>query len=75
MQNHGSGVDTQKKEFTDSQMTGQLCYSMEMAEEGGRDVLTPPLARSRKRGLWHSLTHFSLSDRDNTLDYASTRAA
>ena len=41
----------------------QLCYSMEMAEEGrekGRDVLAPSpagMAGSRKRGLWHSLTH------------------
>ena len=51
------GDDREVGEFS---MMGQLIYSMEMAEAGRRErcshPLTSPLALSRKRGLWHSLT-------------------
>ena len=73
------GDDTKAGEFS---MMGQLIYSMEMAEAGRRErcshPLTSLLALSRKRGLWHSLTQSlfpSPRQRDNILDYASTRAA
>ena len=74
-----SGDDTEVEEFS---MMRQLIYSMEMAEAGRREgcshPLASPLALSRKRGLWHSLTQSlfpSPRQRDNILDYASTRAA